>query len=90
MGRGRTRMKDKGILNRLLLGLGFDCRDGIWRVTRGSNFRLYGGSEDTHGEMQEKAMKLNEHLEKKKKTLDTVSMDEFMEIADKIDMFKKK
>ena len=31
---------------------------------------LYGGSEDTHGEMQEKAMKLNEHLEKKKKTLE--------------------
>ena len=42
-------MKDKGMLKRLLLGLGFDCRDGIWRVTRGANFRLYGGSEDTHG-----------------------------------------
>lgn len=83
-------MKDKGILNRLLLGLGFDCRDGVWRVTHGSNFRLYGGSEDTHGEMQENAMKLNEHLHKKRKTLDTVSTDELMEIADKIDMFKKK
>jgi hypothetical protein len=83
-------MKDKGMLKRFLLGLGLDCRDGIWRVTRGENFHLYGGSEDTHGEMQEKAIKLNEQLEKKKRTLDTVSMDELMEIADKIDMFKKK
>lgn len=83
-------MKDKGALKRLLLGLGFDCRDNLWRVTRGKNFRLYGGSEETHGEMQEKAIKLNEHLEKKKKTLDTVSFDELMEIAHKVDLFKKK
>lgn len=83
-------MKDKGALRRLLLGLGFDCKDGLWRVTRGPNYRLYGGSEDTHGEMQEKAVKLNEHLKKRKKTLDTVSPGEFMEIAEKIEMFKKK
>lgn len=83
-------MKDKGLLKKLLLGLGFDCKDGIWRVTRGKNFHLYGGSEETHDEMQEKAIKMNEHLEKKKKTLDTVSMEEFMEIADRIEMFKKK
>jgi hypothetical protein len=78
------------MLKRLLLGLGFDCKDGIWRVTRGPNFRLFGGSEDTHGEMQEKAIKLNEQLKEKKKTLDDISHDEFMEIADKIDLFKKK
>lgn len=83
-------MKDKGLLRRLLLGLGFDCKDGIWRVTRGSNFRLFGGSEETHGEMQEKAIKLSENLEKKKTTLDDISFDEFMEIAEKIDLFKKK
>ncbi len=83
-------MKDNGILKRLLMGLGFDCKDGIWRVTRGRNFRLFGGSEDTHAEMQEKAIKMNEELDKRKKMLDTISEEEFFEIADKLEMFKKK
>ena len=83
-------MKDRGILKRLLMGLGFDCKDGIWRVTRGQNFRLFGGSEDTHAEMQEKAIKMNEELDKREKTLDTISTEEFFEIADKLEMFKKK
>ncbi|HOE26323.1 MAG: hypothetical protein IT574_06675 [Candidatus Aureabacteria bacterium] len=83
-------MKDRNALKRLLLGLGFDCRDGLWRVTRGKNFRLYGGSEETHGEMQEKAIKLNEQLEKRKKTLDTVSIDELAEIARTLDLFKER
>ncbi|MCX6353605.1 MAG: hypothetical protein NTZ78_01730 [Candidatus Aureabacteria bacterium] len=83
-------MKDKGLINKLLLGLGFDCKDGIWRVTRGRNFRLFGGSEETHEEMQEKAIKMNEQLDKRKKTLDDLSMEEFMEIAEKLKMFKNK
>lgn len=83
-------MKDKEMLRRMLLGLGFDCKDGIWRVTNGPNFRLYGGSEDTHDEMQEKAIKMNEELKKREKTLNDVSMEEFLEIADKLEMFKRK
>ena len=83
-------MKDKGILKRLLLGLGFDCKDGIWRVTRGKNFRLFGGSEDTHEEMQEKAIKMDEELNRRKKTLDTISPEEFLEIAEKLEIFEKK
>ncbi|MDD5557062.1 MAG: hypothetical protein PHN82_07420 [bacterium] len=83
-------MKDKGILRRLLLGLGLDCADGIARVTRGPNYRLYGGSEETHEEMHEKAIKLNEKLRERKKTLDTVSREEFMDIAERIELFRKK
>jgi len=83
-------VKDKGLLKKLLLGLGLDCKDGIWRVTSGKNFRLFGGSEQTHEEMQEKAIKLNEHLDRKKKSLDEISMQEFMDIAEKIEMFKQK
>ena len=83
-------MKDKAALRRLLLGLGFDCKDGIWRVTKGPNFRLFGGSEDTHGEMQEKAIKMNEELERRDRSLDEISMEEFLEIADKVELFKKK
>lgn len=68
----------------LLLGLGFDNRDGHRRITRGENFRLYGGSRDTHSLMQEKAIKFNEQLKQKGKTLDEISRPEFKEIAEKI------
>jgi len=66
------------------LGLGFDCKDGHIRLTKGENFKLYGGSEETHEMMQEKAIKLNEQLNKRHKTLDTINEDEFKEIANHI------
>ncbi len=68
----------------LLLGLGLDNRDGHRRITRGENFRLYGGSRDTHSLMQEKAIKFNEQLKQKGKTLDEITRPEFREIAEKI------
>jgi len=70
----------------LLLGLGFDNEDGHCRITRGDNFRLYGGSEDTHSLMQEKAIKFNEQLKRKGKTLDEISPVEFRDIARQIDL----
>jgi len=69
-----------------LLGLGLDNQDGHTRITTGENFKLVGGSEDTHGAMQEKAVKVNEHLKRRGKTLDTVDHEEFYEIADKVGM----
>jgi hypothetical protein len=69
-----------------VLGLGLDNKDGHTRITTGDNFKLVGGSEETHGTMQEKAIKLNEHLKRRGKTLDTISPDEFHEIADKVGM----
>lgn len=68
----------------MLLGLGLDNEDGHTRVTTGDNFKLLGGTKETHGSMQEKAIKLNEHLKRRGKTLDSISRDEFHEIADKI------
>src|SRR5713101_6086015 len=70
----------------MLLGVGLDNKDGHTRITTGDNFKLIGGSEETHGKMQEKAIKMNEHLKRRGKTLDTVSPDEFHEIADKVGM----
>ena len=64
-----------------LLGLGFDCDDGHLRITSGKNFRLYGGSEKTHQLMQERLIKFNEKLDKKGKTLDEISVVEFVDIA---------
>lgn len=68
----------------MLLGLGFDCKDGHVRITKGKNFRLYGGSRKTHEVMQEKAVKFNEHLDKDHKTLESLSKKEFTDIARKI------
>ena len=69
---------------KLLLGVGLNNQDGHTRVTAGANFRLVGGSAETHGVMQEKAIKLNEQLKRRGKTLDSVGREEFHEIADKI------
>jgi hypothetical protein len=66
---------------RWLLGLGLDGADGHVRYTRGENFRLIGGSEDTHGQMQEKVIHFNEELARRKKTLDDVSDPELDDIA---------
>jgi len=68
----------------MLLGLGFDCKDGHVRMTKGKNFRLYGGSKKTHDLMQEKAIKFNEHLDKKHKTLDQLSRQEFSDMAKRL------
>jgi len=63
-----------------MLGIGLDG-DGHKRVTQGPNFALVGGSKDTHEEMTEKAIKINEKLERKGKTLETVSREEMDDIA---------
>ena len=76
-------MNDR-LRKKILLGLGLDSRDNHKRITKGKNFRLYGGSEETHELMQETAVKFNEHLDKKGKTLDSVSTEEFYDIAAKI------
>lgn len=64
----------------LLLGVGLDS-DGHKRLTTGPNFALVGGSEQTHAEMTEKAIKINEKISARGKTLDDVSREEFDDIA---------
>lgn len=68
-----------------LLGIGFDGKDGHLRITRGKNFRLYGGSEKTHEAMQKKAIKFNEALDRCGKTLDEITVKEFVKIANIIE-----
>jgi seryl-tRNA(Sec) selenium transferase len=64
----------------VLLGVGLDS-DGHKRVTTGPNFALVGGTQETHEEMTEKAIKINEKLAAKGKNLESVSHDEFADIA---------
>ena len=72
------------LYKRVLVGMGFDCKDGHIRATKGKNFRLYGGSEETHEVMQEKAIKFNEQLDKRHKNLDEINEVEFRDIAQTI------
>jgi hypothetical protein len=63
-----------------LLGLGLDGDDGHTRLTRGDNFVLFGGSQETHAAMQETAIKLNEKLDSRGRRLQDVSAKELHEI----------
>ena len=67
----------------VMLGVGLDS-DGHKRITAGPNFLLAGGSEETHEDMTEKAIKINEQLAAKGKTLETVSHEEFDDIAHEV------
>jgi hypothetical protein len=67
----------------MLLGVGLDS-DGHKRVTTGPNFALVGGSKDTHEQMTEKAIKINEKLKARGKQLHEVSHQEFDDIAHEV------
>ena len=63
-----------------MVGLGLDNRDGHTRVTKGENFYLLGGSEETHERMTETAVKFNEKLDSRGKALEEITTEEFTEI----------
>ena len=73
----------------VILGVGLDS-DGHKRLTTGPNFALVGGSEDTHEQMTEKAIKINEKLKARGKKLEEVSHDEFDDIAQEVGLKKVK
>jgi hypothetical protein len=71
----------------LMLGVGLDS-DGHKRLTTGENFALVGGSEETHEQMTEKAVKINEKLRSRGKRLEEVSHEEFDDIAHEVGLKK--
>lgn len=70
-----------------MLGVGLDS-DGHKRLTSGPNFVLVGGSEQTHEVMTEKVVKINEKLKAAGKELETVSREEFDDIAQSVDLHR--
>ena len=72
--------RNKNEINPQIIGLAFDGKDGHNRVTKGENFQLHGGSEETHERMVEISIKVNEKLAKKGKTLKSVSINELKDI----------
>ena len=67
----------------MLVGVGLDNTDGEKRITKGENFVLAGGSEETHDRMTETAIKFNEELSRKGKQISDLSRDEFMDMMHK-------
>jgi hypothetical protein len=63
-----------------LLGLAFDAEDGHKRITRGKNFLLAGGSEETHGLMRETIIKVNEELDARGIELADVTPDQLRDM----------
>ncbi len=64
-----------------LLGLAFDNDDGHTRLTRGKNFILVGGCQETHAVMQETAIKINERLDQRSQRLEDVPVRELRAIC---------
>lgn len=85
MPHGRKSKKHKA----MMLGVGLDS-DGHKRVTTGDNFALVGGSKDTHEQMTEKAIKINEKLKARGKQLHEVSHQEFDDIAHEVGLTRAK
>jgi len=67
----------------MMLGVGLDS-DGHKRVTRGDNFLLAGGTQDTHEHMTETTIKINEKLKDRGKHLGEVSRQELDDIAHEV------
>jgi hypothetical protein len=72
--------KKKRQTRAVLLGVGLDS-DGHKRITAGPNFALVGGTKDTHEQMTEKVIKINEKLADRGKQLEEVGSEEFDDIA---------
>jgi hypothetical protein len=77
----------KKIPRAVMLGVGLDS-DGHKRLTTGPNFALVGGSQETHEQMTEKAVKINEKLKARGKQLETVTHEEFDDIAQEVGLKK--
>src|SRR5207249_4173437 len=62
------------------LGVGLDAGDDHQRLTRAENFLLIGGSSETHEQMQDTAIRFDESLKKRGKTLREADADEILDL----------
>src|SRR3989338_2957676 len=68
----------------MLFGIGLDDPDGHVRITKGEDFRLYGGSKPTHEKMQELTLKSRERLKQRGKTFGSASRREIHDTLDAV------
>ena len=63
-----------------VVGLGLDAEDGHKRLTRGEDFVLAGGSDETHSRMQETMIKVTERLDERGKRIRDASPNELRDL----------
>lgn len=67
-----------------LLGLGLDAQDGHKRITRGEDFLLAGGSQETHQAMQETVIKVTERLSHNGRRVRDASPEEIRDLLHEV------
>jgi hypothetical protein len=67
-----------------MLGVGLDNQDGHQRITRADDFLLVGGSEETHEQMQDVAIRFNDSLQSKGKRLQDISGQEIADLIRRV------
>ena len=84
MSNGRSNQRRRA----LMLGVGLDS-DGHKRVTTGANFALVGGSKETHEQMTETVIRINEKLKARGKRLEDVGREGFDDIAQSVGLRRR-
>jgi len=68
-----------------VIGYGMDGDEGEKRVTLADNFRLYGGSERSHEEMQRLLLRIENHLAQGGRSLADIGQAELLSLLDIVD-----
>jgi hypothetical protein len=72
-------------LRAALIGFGLDSGDEQQRVTRGDQTLIFGGSAETHAELRETALKMEQELGRQGRRLGDLDPAELAELATMID-----
>jgi hypothetical protein len=72
-------------LRAALIGFGFDNADDQNRLTRGDQSLIFGGSAETHAELQETASRMEQQLDQLGRQLGDLDPAELLELATIID-----
>ena len=75
---GKKKARKKEVVG--LLGVGLDQGDGHKRVTKCDDILLVGGSQETHNNLQEIAIRVTESLRERGKSLKETTVDEVIEM----------
>jgi len=68
-----------------IIGLADDARDGHTRISRGSRFRVWMGSEETHEAMSHICREIEQRLAKAGRKLEDLTEDELLALAAEIE-----
>lgn len=67
-----------------LLGVGFDSDDEHVRITKGENYDVLMGSEESHEYIQKLIQKIEDGLKQRGMTLDDLTPEEFSEFVQSV------